>query len=391
MSEKESFCRCCLNKVGDFSSMKAVNITALNGLLSINGYDGFFDCTGFIKIPLLDVNPKICYSCELNLETTIIFLQQCTYSNRILYEAFLNKQMYHPTYTQVLPVHQKQCTSKHSIDDDRDSSSDSDSIDVGILSVKEAPMIQKSPVIIQSEATTIPPNDDSNATETASENESTAAKLKTPKFIKPKNFKAKIACPILFCKKIFRTNNYLKRHLKTKHTTNRKLIVQSVQSLHSCDQCGKKVKGMTALKTHKKNHCNNINFECAMCSEFIQIFDDFKLHIQDEHEIDFLTYLPKYKCELCELRFHNSYHFCQHLKKHNQGNCIRYIRVALILLLIFSGTVQSWKMGQRIEKSCASCNKVFTVLYSFKKHIKNCQSGNYVSLYCRIISPLTYF
>ena len=81
-------------------------------------------------------------------------------------------------------------------------------------------------------------------------------------------------CP--FCDKLFHSELYIKRHIRSKH-------VDDDQMLYQCEQCQKGFSAMYSYEAHMNDHKNVRPYECSLCEKTYRNNVDFKHHIVIAH------------------------------------------------------------------------------------------------------------
>ncbi|ROK15707.1 Zinc finger protein 718 [Anabarilius grahami] len=129
----------------------------------------------------------------------------------------------------------------------------------------------------------------------------------------------------------FRRSDWLKIHI-TIHTGNKRKHMKRF----SCDQCGKKFTGSTALQSHLYKHRGERPFACAYCDKTFLSQANLNRHHADCHSE------KQFCCPMCGIGFSR----CSTLQKHMRIHT-----------------------GER-PFSCPDCGKTFPYKYSLDMHSK---------------------
>ncbi|XP_073776395.1 zinc finger X-chromosomal protein [Danio rerio] len=134
------------------------------------------------------------------------------------------------------------------------------------------------------------------------------------------------------CGRAFRRKDWLKLHSSIHMGVKRKLVKK-----FSCDQCGKKFVGSTALQSHLYQHKGERPFACVLCDKTFFSQTNLKRHQVDAHSDG-----KPFSCPVCESGFSRLYSLEKHMRLHT---------------------------GER-PYSCPECGKTFPLKYTLKMHLK---------------------
>lgn len=141
------------------------------------------------------------------------------------------------------------------------------------------------------------------------------------------------------CKKKFRNENTLKRHLQKSHPE-----LHPQPEYHICGICDKVFLMKENLELHLGSHVKAEKYRCVYCFKTFSYQMLLDQHEKCHHsEVDSV-----YKCFLCEMEFANRYRLQMHMKTHTKTK----------------------------EYICHQCGKGFLRFNSIKRHVLVCHSGH---------------
>ncbi|XP_017071063.1 zinc finger protein 436 [Drosophila eugracilis] len=126
------------------------------------------------------------------------------------------------------------------------------------------------------------------------------------------NTSARVIYPCPKCNKVYTADRSLKYHLKRSHDRTPKL--ESPDSRHICEECGKSFVRKAHLTRHKRIHSNleDRKYSCQLCDHRFYTKENMIDHLQRKHGNRNLL-----RCRKCGRTFKNSVTLNSHLKKHD--------------------------------------------------------------------------
>ncbi|XP_016330163.1 gastrula zinc finger protein XlCGF49.1-like isoform X1 [Sinocyclocheilus anshuiensis] len=134
------------------------------------------------------------------------------------------------------------------------------------------------------------------------------------------------------CGRGFRRKDWLQLHSSV-HTGNKRKPTKSF----SCDECGKKFTGFTALQSHLYKHRGERPFACVHCDKTFYSQTNLKRHQVDSHSDN-----KAFCCPVCGSRFSRLFSLQKHTRTHTRERPF----------------------------SCPDCGKTFSHKYSMNMHRK---------------------
>ncbi|XP_077299868.1 uncharacterized protein LOC143920785 [Arctopsyche grandis] len=105
------------------------------------------------------------------------------------------------------------------------------------------------------------------------------------------------------CKKMFKLDHYMARHVKRCHSAKREFV---------CNECGKQYAFISSLKQHMKSHSENLVWKyCNFCSQKYRTQKSVDIHIRSVH-----TGERPSVCTVCDAAFFHDDYLKEHMRLH---------------------------------------------------------------------------
>lgn len=194
------------------------------------------------------------------------------------------------------------------------------------------------------------------------------------------------------------TNYTLGRHIKNKHSGKSKtmkhkckicsfqtktkiLLNEHNKKIHQilekrssrknslfCSCCGKKFVSKHAVETHEDSMKKDLSYICGFCGERLKTENVLKRHITDTHLNE-----PKFKCDLCDMRFKRKAGLISHTYSHSNYRPFKCKKADCSAAFTSAFTLKKHESvhSEKRNFSCPICPKTFKSTSHRISHMKH--------------------
>lgn len=165
-----------------------------------------------------------------------------------------------------------------------------------------------------------------------------------------------------------KTKILLNQHKKNIHKISERRSTNSEKNSLFCSCCGKKFLSKNAVETHEDAMKKDLSYICGFCGERMKTENVLKRHITDTHLNE-----PKFKCDLCDMRFKRKAGLISHTYSHSNYRPFKCKKADCSAAFTSSFTLKKHESvhSEKRNFSCQICPKTFKSISHRISHMKH--------------------
>lgn len=166
-------------------------------------------------------------------------------------------------------------------------------------------------------------------------------------------------------------------HEETKNTDGKfNISKKKILGTYICTHCGKKSRGITALKIHERIHTNELPHECIVCNKKFRAPISLMIHKRIH------TGEKPYQCDLCPAKFRVSHYLTTHKKSHGGNDVPKFFCNLCGMSTVYEKNLDTHLKTVHMQIKnfdCKTCSESFSKISLLKAHMM--ESHNLLKTY----------